>query len=134
MELTNWKSQLAHWNRATLPLNRAMSRTKVDDLEVLGVIHIFSFNLKLALKTLTSFCSNQDGLIQEDPKNIIRIAFSQGLIKDSEVWMDMLKSQNNALLNYDDKVRYQLFDSIVDHFYSSLTSLQCSLNNRAAHD
>lgn len=133
MEPTNWKNQLAHWNRASLPFNSAMNSAEVDELELLGIIHIFSFNLKLALKTLTSFYFDQGEPWQEDTHSTVRLAFRRGLIKDGHTWMDMLKSQNEIMQSFDDEIRMKLFTSIIEHYYFALTSLQQTLNGQASH-
>jgi len=133
MEYDYLKRQLNCWSQASLPFERAMEKVELNDLEVLGLIHIFSFNLKLALSTLHQFYL-EHGEIIFDQKSLIRMAYYQGVICEGQVWMDMLKSQNGINQVFDEQVRMQLFESITDDYFFALKSLKQAISLRIHND
>ena len=57
------------------------------------------------------------------PKQVLRKAFSVGLIED-DVWMEMLSVRNSLAHDYDGSVAEAAFDKIVDVFYREFELLE----------
>lgn len=110
-----------------------MKKTYTNELEILGIIHIFSYNFNLAIKTIEAFYRYQCAVVIDGPDEIIRYAFNGGIIADGHIWMDMLKKSSLVLSSYDEAIRSDLFKSIVEDYFPALTSLQSQMNERVSY-
>jgi nucleotidyltransferase substrate binding protein (TIGR01987 family) len=66
----------------------------LSDLERQGLVQAFEFTHELAWKVMQDYCQwqGQSGLAgSRDPT---RAAFQAGLIRDGEIWMDMIRSRS----------------------------------------
>ena len=54
-------------------------------------------------------------------RDAIRQAFARGLIKDQQVWMDMVDDRNRTSRIYNEELAKEIFDRIVDRYVSALS-------------
>lgn len=66
----------------------------LSDLERQGLIQSFEFTHELAWKTLKDFLQARAVSGLYGSKDTTREAFSQGLIADGELWMEMIRHRN----------------------------------------
>jgi len=66
------------------------------------LIQRFEYTFELAWKTLKDYLEANE-VITKFPRDVIKAAFQYELIKDGEVWMDMLEKQNLLAHTYDEK-------------------------------
>ncbi|MBN1962803.1 MAG: nucleotidyltransferase substrate binding protein [Deltaproteobacteria bacterium] len=74
----------------------------LNQLEKEGAAQRFEFTFELAWKTLKDFLEfNGVKLASVTPKSVIKAAFAARIIKDGQIWIDMLL-QRNALSHKND--------------------------------
>ena len=71
-----------------------------DQLDRDGVIQRFEFSFELLLKTLKLFLADE-GIITKSPKEALKETFRFGLIKDDEVFLDMLEDRKESIIKGD---------------------------------
>lgn len=79
-----------------------------------GIIQRFEYTFELSWKTIKRYIEMY-GLEKVDGftnKQLFRVAFEQGLIKDSETWLDYLKRRNLASHVYDEVIAKQVYEKI----------------------
>ena len=82
----------------------------IGDLIRDGIIQRFEFTLEMAWKFLRVVLLDK-GIMREDvasPRKVVRSAFANGLIKDGDVWLEMLRYRNTILRVYNEQEAVEL--------------------------
>ena len=98
MEKTRWEQRFENFEKAYGYFSDSVNDPGFSSFSVReqqGVIQQFEILLELSWKVMKDYLS-YSGVSLESvaPKNIIREAFSQGLIHNGQVWIDMLNLRN----------------------------------------
>ena len=102
-----WKQRFQNFDRAYKLLADALKDgpDALSKLEKEGVIQRFEFTFELAWKTMKDFMYESGLKIPLAlPRNVIKEAFASGLLKDGQVWIDMLEDRNKLSHIYDESV------------------------------
>ena len=109
--------------KATNKLNEAL-RGDASDLEIDGILHRFEFTFELTWKTMKD-CLEEQGIVGKigSPREIIKEAFSAGLIDNGEVWIDMMLSKNELSHLYDEETSREIYDNIKEIYILEINKL-----------
>lgn len=129
-----WKQRLQNWNRALAQLTKFMQRDALNELEEQGLIQSFEYNHELAWNTQKDFLQDQGFTELFGSKNVAKKAFELGLIKNGELWLDMIKSRNLTSHTYNEAVTRQIVDAIVHQYFAELCELNTKMNQLAEKD
>lgn len=66
-----------------------------------GVIHAFEYTFELCWKTMKRILE-EEGRSADSPKSVFRIAATNNLIDDPEIWFEFLKKRNITSHTYDE--------------------------------
>ena len=100
-----WQQRFTNYKRALNNLTGAVqlsAQRPLTDLERQGLIQAFEFTHELAWKTLKDFLQARAVRGLYGSKDTTREAFSQGLIADGELWMEMIRHRNLSTHTYDE--------------------------------
>ena len=122
-----WEQKLSNYRKALHRLAEVVNVVKVrelNDFEADGMIQRFEFTFELAWKLLKSYAEYQ-GVDKEimGSRDAIRWAFENGLITDSNVWMEMIKRRNDTSHTYDEDTASEVVDRIEDVYYQCFVYL-----------
>jgi nucleotidyltransferase substrate binding protein (TIGR01987 family) len=88
-EETRWKQRFTNLIKAYRQLENANKRfSELSVLEKEGLVQRFEYTFELSWKTLKDYLESQGSPVQF-PRDVIKEAFSAGVIEDGETWMDM---------------------------------------------
>ncbi|MBP0048542.1 nucleotidyltransferase substrate binding protein [Marinobacterium sp. AK62] len=108
-----WKQRFQNFSRAFSLLREAMELDPagLSQLEKEGIIQRFEYTFELAWKVLKDRMQ-ADGLMldQISPKAVVRQAYSNGYIDDSDAWLDMIGDRNLMSHTYD----FAKFEAVID--------------------
>lgn len=109
--------------KAANKLNKALIGD-ASDLEIDGILHRFEFTFELAWKTMKD-CLEEQGIVGKigSPREIIKEAFSVGLIDNGEVWIDMMLSRNELSHLYDEETSREIYDNIKEIYILEINKL-----------
>ncbi|MFR0922398.1 MAG: nucleotidyltransferase substrate binding protein [Clostridia bacterium] len=109
--------------KAANKLNEALIGD-ASDLEIDGILHRFEFTFELAWKTMKD-CLEEQGIVGKigSPREIIKEAFSAGLIDNGEVWIDMMLSRNELSHLYDEETSREIYDNIKEIYILEINKL-----------
>lgn len=109
--------------KATNKLNEAL-KEEVTELEIDGILHRFEFTFELAWKTMKDCLENQ-GIVGKigSPREILKEAFTAGLIDDGEAWMDMMLSRNELSHLYDEETSREIYEDIKEKYIMEINKL-----------
>ena len=122
-----WKQRFDNFQRALHQLSRAMelkAQRPLSELEQQGLIQGFEFTHELAWNVLKDYLEMEGigGLVGS--RSTAREAFKRGLIRDGEVWMDMIEKRNLSSPTSDQTVANTLAAAIAERYYPAFCELQ----------
>lgn len=114
-------------NKATNRLEEALE-VETTDLAIDGVLHRFEFTFELAWKTMKDYLEYQ-GIVEKigSPREVIKEAFSAGLIDNGEIWIKMMISRNTLSHLYDEETSREIYDDIKEEYISEIKKLNQKL-------
>jgi len=115
-----WKQRLKNYRKALVTLKGAVELAEsreLTDLEKQGMIQGFEFTFELAWNLMKDYLEDQgiSGIIGS--KGAVRQAFSNGLIQDGQVWLNMIADRNLASHSYDEKTAKNVVTAIINVYY-----------------
>jgi len=127
-----WKQRFLNFEKAFLLLKSVQNNfEKMTDLEKEGVIQRFEFTHELAWNVM------KDYLTYEGIQNIVgsrsatREAFRIGILKNGELWMQMIESRNETVHTYSNQILNEQFYKIskeylpeIETFYNTMKDLE----------
>lgn len=89
-----------------------------------AVIQRFEFTFELAWKVLKEYMSEQGILLNVTfPKSVLKEAYSHEIIRNEQVWLDMLKSRNLTSHTYDEKTADEIASSVSRYYVVEFRAL-----------
>ena len=99
-----WKQRFQNFDRAFGLLREAMENgpAALNQLEKEGVIQRFEYCFELAWKTVKDYLEASGFvLVTVTPRQVLKDAFAAKILKDGQVWIDMLDHRNLLSHTYD---------------------------------
>ena len=124
---TRWKQRFQNFEKAISLLQDAVSQNELSVLEQAGVIQTYEITFELAWKTLKDFLESNEVMAQF-PRDVIKEAFKNKIIKAGEIWLDMLEKRNLMSHTYDETNTAMALELIVNSYYDELNDLYLTLN------
>jgi len=122
-----WKQRFDNFQRALRQLTLAMelkAQRPLSELEQQGLIQGFEFTHELAWNVLKDYLEMEgiQGLV--GARSTAREAFKRSLVRDGEVWMDMIEKRNLSSHTYNLAVANTLVLAIAERYYPAFRELQ----------
>jgi nucleotidyltransferase substrate binding protein (TIGR01987 family) len=130
-----WKQRFQNYQRALQTVTEAVDlahQRPLTKLEQQGLIQGFEFTHELAWNTLKDYLEDQGFINLIGSKNATRTAFANGLIKDGEAWMDMIKTRNLTSHTYNLELAQQMINDILLRFYPAFVEIEQTLSSLVA--
>jgi nucleotidyltransferase substrate binding protein (TIGR01987 family) len=121
-----WKQRFQNFDRSVVLLREPL-QGGIDSLSLLekeGVVQRFEVALELAWKTLKDYLEHQGVAISPvTPRSVIKEAFSAKIIRDGQVWIDMLDHRNLLSHTYDRKVFEEAVETLNIRYLAAFEDL-----------
>ncbi len=134
MRETRWEQRLENFEKAAGLLSEAVSDRSIDTLSALeqeGVVQRFEYTFELAWKSVKDYLEHQGlDLGERSPRAVIKAAFSAGVLKDGQAWIDMLSHRNLMSHTYDQARFAEAVLAIKDRYVAQLGEALTYLNER----
>lgn len=129
-----WKQRFENYEKALRLLREALADVEnLSDLEKEGTIQRFEFTVELAWKTLKDYLQHSGVVLaQSTPKNVVKQAFAAGIIRDGQLWVDMLDRRNSLSHAYDETLVDKAVHEMADRFLAALDELYAFFNEQSA--
>jgi nucleotidyltransferase substrate binding protein (TIGR01987 family) len=125
-----WIQRFNNFNKALNKLESAIDTYKDDETNEIirvGMIKYFEMAYELAWNTMKDYYEDQGETGIQGSKDAIKLAFSRGLIGDSENWFKMVESRKLSVHTYDEETADEIADEIVKVYLGLFVQLQTRL-------
>jgi len=123
---TRWKQRFSNFEKVLQHLEDAVTRKDLSMLEKAGVIQMYEIGFELAWKTLKDYLEEKS-VIVKFPRDTIKEAFAYEIIKNGDVWMEMLQNRNLMSHTYDEEKAELAYGYIVNHYFFELRNVYHTL-------
>jgi len=122
-----WIQRFSNYVKALRQLesavNEARSR-KLTNLEKQGVIQAFEFTHESAWNVMKDYFKYQENSSIYGSRDATREAFSNGLIHNGDVWMNMIASRNKTSHTYNEETVEEIFSAIVTEYITAFIEVK----------
>ena len=127
-----WEERISDLNNAINRLEESIEESKKLDLSTIkdGVIQRFEFTIELMWKTLKMYLNNEGIEIASTPKSTIREGFRIGIIKNIDIWIEMLDDRNLTSHMYNQLITNGIHERISEKYYEELRKLYNILKDK----
>lgn len=127
-----WQQRLNNLNSALQQLDDAVAlakRRELSRLEQQGLIQAFEFTHELAWNVMKDYAHFQGNVTIAGSRDATREAFKMGLVKDGDVWMEMLKSRNQTSHTYNQTLAQEITEKIIDDYFPACKAFQMKMES-----
>ncbi len=128
-----WKQRFDNFQRALHQLTLAMelkAQRPLSELEQKGLVQVFEFTHELAWNVLKDYLEMEGIQDLVGSRSTAREAFKRSLVRDGEVWMDMIEKRSLSSHTYNQAVANALVVAIAKRYYPVF----CELRQRFAKE
>jgi nucleotidyltransferase substrate binding protein (TIGR01987 family) len=128
-----WKQRFQNFDRAVTLLREPFERdvAALSNLEKEGTARRFKFTLHLAWKTLNDYLDHEGQVIDPvTPRNVIKEALAARILRDGQVWVDMLDHRNLLSHTYNEATFEKAVLTIRDRYLAAIEELRLWLMKR----
>lgn len=122
-----WKQRFENYKKALLRFEEAVNGKTEERLQQEGLIQRFEYTFELAWKCLQDVLQERGFAEIRGPKPVIQQSLEDGLIHDGLLWMDMLKSRNEASHIYDEDSFLDIYHKAKQKYLAPLVGLRQKL-------
>lgn len=129
-----WKQRLENFGKALSQLTEAIELNRqraLSNLEKQGLIQGFEFTHELAWKVMKDYFIYQGNTNITGSRDATREAFSNGLIKNGEIWMEMIISRNQSSHTYNQSTADAIADKITNSYFQLFLDFQKKMHDLA---
>lgn len=114
-EEIRWKQRFQNYQKALRKLTEAAEtyNDSADDIIKEGIIQRFEFTHELAWKVMKDFLDYEGIKNISGSRSTTREAFNKELIREGQLWMEMIESRNTTVHTYDEAILEHEFKKIV---------------------
>lgn len=95
-----------------------------------SIIKKFEYTFELSWKTIKAYLESEGYEEFASPKRVLKQAFEIGLLKNEELWANMLEARNSMAHTYDEEKAIYYCDVIKKEYILELSNLISELNNK----
>ncbi|MFH2122137.1 MAG: nucleotidyltransferase substrate binding protein [Pseudomonadota bacterium] len=121
-----WIQRFKHFMQAFSQLKNAINlaqQRELSELEEQGLIQAFEYTHELSWKTIKDFLESRGVSNLYGSKDTTREAFKQGLLKNGDVWMDMIKNRNLTSHTYNEETAHSISQAICKRYFAEFDQL-----------
>ncbi len=125
-----WEQRFSNYKKALKQMGEFLKEPALNKLEEQGLVKAFEYTFELAWNTLKDFLEYQgiSGIIGS--RDAIRKAFSEGIVKDGHVWMQMIESRNKTSHTYNEVTAKEIVKDVQSQYYPAFCELEQTLAKR----
>lgn len=122
-----WIQRFNNFSKALSQLRKFIAKGELNEFEEQGLIQAFEYTYELAWNSIKDYFEAQGETNINGSRDAFRLAFRRGIIKDGEIWMDMIKSRTLTSHTYNEDIARQIAGDITEKYYPEFEKLHNTL-------
>jgi nucleotidyltransferase substrate binding protein (TIGR01987 family) len=95
-----------------------------------GLIQRFEYTHELAWNVMKDYAVYQGSQNITGSRDAVREAFKMQLVKDADVWMDMIASRNKTSHTYNEETANDIFKKILEEYYPAFMAFRENMEGK----
>lgn len=125
-----WQQRFSNYRKALKQMGEFLEKEELNKLEEQGLIKAFEYTFELAWNTLKDFLEYQGIGEIVGSRDAIRKAFSEGILQDGHIWMQMIESRNKTSHTYNEATADEIVRLVKESYFSAFCELEQTLAKR----
>ena len=106
------------------------SEDVLDEIIREGLIQRFEYTHELAWNVMKDFLLEVGGIHSIGSRDATREAFKAELIKNGDVWMEMIKSRNKTSHTYNEETANEIYSNIITDYYPAFLAFKIKMEEK----
>ena len=119
--------KLASYQQALSRLEEALAEKEPDQFVYDATIKRFEFTYELSWKLLKAFIEYKGGEDVRFPRDVFKEAYAKGIVKNGEIWLDMLEDRNLTSHTYSFARASEIYKRVKDKYYEEFIKLKATI-------
>ncbi|MGF7184799.1 nucleotidyltransferase substrate binding protein (TIGR01987 family) [Desulfitispora alkaliphila] len=128
MGIEKLEGKLVNYSNALSRLHEALARDVSDSIVLDAVIQRFEFTYELSWKLIKAYLAYSGIADVKTPRGAFKEAFAVGLLRDGDVWIDMIEDRNRTSHTYDEAEARRIYEKVKNKYYPILSELKKSMD------
>jgi nucleotidyltransferase substrate binding protein (TIGR01987 family) len=127
-----WQQRFYNYQKALGKLNEAVNKYSATKDEIIkeGIIQRFEFTHELAWKVLKDYLLFKGIQNITGSRSASKKAFNIGLIREGQIWLDMIESRNKTVHTYNEAILEAEFNNIIKRYVPLLNELEVEMEKK----
>jgi nucleotidyltransferase substrate binding protein (TIGR01987 family) len=124
-----WIQRFNNFSKALSQLRKFIVKGDLNEFEEQGLIQAFEYTYELAWNSIKDYFEAQGETNINGSRDAFRLAFRRGIIKNGELWMEMIKSRILTSHTYNEDIARQIASDITEKYYPQFEKLYYTLQS-----
>ncbi|MBI2418775.1 MAG: nucleotidyltransferase substrate binding protein [Ignavibacteriales bacterium] len=126
METTDirWIQRFHNYQKALNQLDKFLKKGDLNELEEQGLIQVFEYTYELSWNLIKDFYIYQGETEIQGSRDAFRLAFNRGLIKEGDLWMEMIQSRSLSSHTYSEEITEKVAGRVRGDYFRLFLNLK----------
>ena len=124
-----WIQRFQNYEKAYLLLGRFIEKGDLSEFEKQGLIKSFEYTYELAWNVMKDYLIYQGISGIMGSRDAIKQAFNKGLIKDGQLWINMIQDRIKTVHTYDEEAAEQVEHQIISVYFDLFSDFYQTMKN-----
>ena len=132
MQETRWIQRFENYKTALDNLDETVDcirKEGITKIYTMALVQAFEISFELGWKTIKDYLE-YNGIKTDTPREAIKSAFSNNLIEDGKIWIEMMEARNKTSHTYNQSFAKELAGDILNNFTTQLHRLEENLGEK----
>lgn len=127
-----WKQRFQNFKKANgnlIETYNCIESNGINKIYTMALIQAFEISFELGWKTIKDYLE-YNGINVDTPRASIKEGFSGNIIKDGQVWIEMMETRNKTSHTYKEDFANQTAEEILNKYIPLLKELETTLESK----
>ena len=132
MSEIRWIQRFNNYKKAfsnLMETKRCIDENEINNIYTMALIQAYEIAFELAWKTLKDYLE-YNGIKADTPREVIKEAFSNNIIENGQIWIEMMEARNKTSHTYKEELAKSLTTDILNCYINEFERLLVFLNNK----
>ncbi len=132
MSEIRWIQRFNNYKKAfsnLMETKHCIDENEINNIYTMALIQAYEIAFELAWKTLKDYLE-YNGIKADTPREVIKEAFSNNIIENGQIWIEMMEARNKTSHTYKEELAKSLTTDILNCYINEFEKLLVFLNNK----